>query len=128
MEKKIIVRIANGFGNQLFLYATAFAFAKRLGYKLFVDKDSAFYEHNVLKKKNYKFPHWVPEYKLGAFNISAPIADKKFIFADKKKYIKRKYLKLVDKFRKNKRFLIEKKNGKSTDFVSRCIAWERINS
>ena len=41
MENKLIVRIANGFGNQMFNYAAGYAFAKRLGYTLLVDDESS---------------------------------------------------------------------------------------
>ena len=30
MEKNLVVKIANGFGNQMFLYAAAYAFSKKL--------------------------------------------------------------------------------------------------
>ena len=42
MTKKIIVEIAEGLGNQLFMYAHAYAFSKKLGHELFVDSNSAF--------------------------------------------------------------------------------------
>ena len=33
-KKKLICRISNGFGNQMFMYAAAYSFAKQLNYTL----------------------------------------------------------------------------------------------
>ena len=40
MKKKIIVQIAEGLGNQLFMYAHAYSIAKKLNYELFIDNKS----------------------------------------------------------------------------------------
>ena len=40
VEKKIIARISNGFGNQLFIYAASYAFSKSLNYNLYLDVKS----------------------------------------------------------------------------------------
>ena len=64
--KKVIVRLGNGLGNQLFTYAAAYSFAKKNNAKLFVDDESGFY-------KRYK-------YELHNFNISAQIIEKKYKF------------------------------------------------
>ena len=42
MEKKLIVRIAEGLGNQLFMYANAYALSKDLNYTLYIDDKSGF--------------------------------------------------------------------------------------
>ena len=47
MEKKLIVEIAEGLGNQFFMYAHAYSMAKKLNYDLFIDHKSAY----SLKKK-----------------------------------------------------------------------------
>ena len=47
MDKKLIVRIAEGLGNQLFMYANAFSLSKDLDYELYVDDKSGF-----IKTKN----------------------------------------------------------------------------
>ena len=44
MDKKIIVKVAAGLGNQMFMYANAFSLAKRFGYKLFIDDTSGFFK------------------------------------------------------------------------------------
>ena len=38
--KKIIVRIAEGLGNQLFMYSHAYSLSKKLGYELQIDNTS----------------------------------------------------------------------------------------
>ena len=40
MDKNLIVKISNGFGNQMFLYAAAYAFSKKLGYNLLIDDET----------------------------------------------------------------------------------------
>jgi len=42
MHKKIIVEIAEGLGNQLFMYAHAYTLSKKLGYNLQIDNLSGF--------------------------------------------------------------------------------------
>ena len=48
MEKKLIVRIAEGLGNQLFMYANAYSIARDLGYDLLIDSKSGYFK----KKKS----------------------------------------------------------------------------
>ena len=36
MKKKLIVRMSNNLGNQMFMYASAYAFAKRLNRELLI--------------------------------------------------------------------------------------------
>jgi len=46
-EKKVIVRVAEGLGNQLFMYANGLALAKNNDAALYIDDESGFF-----KKKN----------------------------------------------------------------------------
>ena len=47
IEKKVIVRVAEGLGNQLFMYANGLALSKNINAALYVDNESGFF-----KKKN----------------------------------------------------------------------------
>ena len=50
MEKKLIVRIAEGLGNQFFMYANAFSVSKLINYKLFIDDESGFIKTKKFRK------------------------------------------------------------------------------
>ena len=91
--KKVIVRLGNGLGNQLFTYAAAYAFAKKHNAELFVDNESGFY-------KRYK-------YELHNFNISAQIVEKKHKFVGFLGKVKRKILIKLSKSNSDSKFLIE---------------------
>ena len=77
----LIVRIAEGLGNQLFMYANAFALSKKINYNLFIDNESAYF-----KKKN------IEKYQLHNFNISTDICENKFKYNSYIKDFKRKIL------------------------------------
>ena len=70
MNNKCIVRIAEGLGNQLFMYANAYAVSKKLNSKLFIDNKSGYF-----KKKNQ-----VRFYELNKFCISASLIENDYIF------------------------------------------------
>ena len=99
MSKNLIIRISNGLGNQLFMYASAYAMSKELGRKLLIDNESSFYSN-----KNISF------YLLNNFNITSEIASDNKKFKSLYGYLKRKFLLKTDLFRRNKLFYIEKKN------------------
>ena len=44
MDKKLIVKVAAGLGNQMFMYANALSLSKRFDYKLLVDNTSGFFQ------------------------------------------------------------------------------------
>lgn len=117
MNKNLIIKISNGFGNQMFLYASAYAFSKKLGYNLLIDDETGVMLD--LKKWNKKQRiNWKPKYELGIFNIKANIAENKY----KLGYVKRKFIKFLDRFNTKKKFLIEKKDKyKKTQYSDEYI-------
>ena len=108
MTNKLIVRIAEGLGNQLFMYAHAYALSKKIDYKLFIDNKSAYFKKKDIKK-----------YELDNFNISAEYINKDKIYDNYFLDFKRKLKKRIDLFLRNKNYLIEKKNNfKQTKFYN----------
>ncbi len=97
---KLIVRISNEIGNQMFMYASTFAIAKKLNRSLYIDDETAF-----LTRKN------ISKYALNNFNLSAKTADKNDKFIGAVGYLKRKILKKINPFLKRKVFYIEPKNS-----------------
>ena len=104
MQNKLIARVANGLGNQLFMYASAYAISKKLDKELEIDDESGFLKEG----RNLK-------YELNNFNITSKITDNKYKFNTTRKKIIRKIYKKIDFFKKKKKFLIENKNKK--DFI-----------
>ena len=55
MKKKIIIRISNEIGNQLFMYASSLGIAKKLDRKLYIDDETSFKEFcNDINKMSYQ--------------------------------------------------------------------------
>ena len=107
MKKTLIVRIGEGLGNQLFMYANAYSLSKKFDYILYIDNESGFF-----KKRRSR------SYNLDIFNISEPICPDKLKFNNSIKNLKRKLLKLIDNFILNKRFITENiDDNKQTKFV-----------
>ena len=73
MNKKLIVRISEGLGNQLFMYANAYSLSKKINYDLFVDNESSYTGKNIRS------------YLLNNFEISANIATQDLKFNSFKK-------------------------------------------
>ncbi len=117
MNKKIISRISNGFGNQMFLYAASFALAKKNNYDLFLDIYTGI-NHDIKRNKMHTFKHYVPKYELDIFNLSCNFIGKNLSFDSNFGYVKRKLLMFLDKFKKNKKFIVEKKNLQKRHFFS----------
>ena len=92
--KKLIVRIAEGLGNQMFMYSHSYSLSKKLNYTLFIDNTSGYF-----KSKNQ-----IRNFELNYFNISGQLSEKKFKFDTYTKDIKRKILKKTDSFKKKKKF------------------------
>jgi len=126
-KKEIIARISNGFGNQLFLYAASYSFAKELGYNLLLDTESGI---KSLKNKNMhkKFKHWDPKFELNPFNISASKINKMSSFAHFYNYFKRKLLLFFEKFINNKNFIIENKSLNKKTKYSNLFLNKKFNN
>ena len=114
MSEKLIIRLSNEIGNQMFMYASAYSIARKLNRKLYIDDETAF-----LLKKN------VSKFGLNSFNISAEFAPNNLKFNNLQGYIKRKFLIKTDFFRTKKKFYIEKKDkNKVTKYSNQ---YERVN-
>ena len=107
MKNKLIVRIAEGLGNQLFMYANAYSLSKKINYDLYIDNTSGYF-----KKKSQ-----VRSYELDRFNIELNLVDKKYKFDTFFSDLNRNLLKKIDLFKKKKSFLIEQiGKNKITDY------------
>ena len=100
MRKKIITKISEGLGNQLFMYANSYSLCKKNNFDHYIDTLSGYYQ----KKHIY-------DYVLDRFNISAITASKEFSFENPYKNLLKKMLIFFDKFTKNKKFYFEKKDS-----------------
>ena len=96
-KKKIICRISNGFGNQMFMYATSYSFSKQLNYKLFLDTFSGI-NQDIKKSLKKGFKHYKPQYELSIFNLTANLLPKDLTFDSFFGHFKRKFLIFLDKF------------------------------
>ena len=83
MTKRIIVEIAEGLGNQLFMYAHVYSMAKKLNYELFIDNKSAYSSKKNTQRKHQK-------YMLDSFNIVQNYAPNEFIYDKLHKKLKKK--------------------------------------
>lgn len=83
MKKKLTVEIAEGLGNQIFMYAFAYSLSKKFGYNLYIDNKSGYY-----KKKNLLRNH--QKYMLDYFNLEGNIATDKMIYNTSFKRLKKK--------------------------------------
>ena len=108
MPDKLILRLSNEMGNQMFMYASAYSISKELNRRLYIDDETAF-----LSKKN------VSKFGLNLFNITSRIAPDTLKFKNLSGYIKRKFLIKTDLIRSKKKFYIEKKDrNKITKYSS----------
>ncbi len=111
MKNKLIIRLSNNLGNQMFMYASAFAFAKELNRELFIDDETAF-EDNVK----------IHNYNLDLFNFNSKIAPRYLKFMGLNGYVRRKALKYLDKFNKIKNFYVEPRDlNKNTMFEKNAL-------
>ena len=107
MDKKIIVKVAAGLGNQMFMYANALSLSNRFNYKLINDNTSGFFQN-----KNKTFGR---EYGLNIFNISANLAENTDKYDNYLSHNYKKMVKFLNKYQKKKSFLTDPKGiGKKT--------------
>ena len=99
INKKIIIRISNELGNQMFMYASALGIANKLDMSLIIDNESAY-----KSKKN------ISKYGLNNFSVTSDIAPDSKKFLGMYGYFKRKILKKFNPYIKNKVIFIEPKN------------------
>ena len=59
MTKKIVVEIAEGLGNQLFMYAFAYSLSKKINYDLMIDRTSGYSKKKNLMRKHHDFANFV---------------------------------------------------------------------
>ena len=75
-KKKLICRISNGFGNQMFMYAASYSFSKQLNCKLFLDTFSGI-NQDIKKTVKKGFKHYKPRYELSVFNLTTLLSSSK---------------------------------------------------
>ena len=104
----MIVRIAEGLGNQLFMFCNAYSVSKSKNYQLLIDNESGYFKNkNQLRKR---------EYLLQFFNIKNTICSDKLKFKNYFKDTKRKLLKIIDCFKSKKTFLIEHRDNEKKTY------------
>ena len=126
-KKKLICRISNGFGNQMFMYAASYSFSKQLNYKLFLDTFSGI-NQDIKKSLKKGFKHYKPQYELSIFNLTANILSKDLTFDSFFGYFKRKILIFLDKFTFKKRFIIESKDTTKKTYYDNSYLNNNFNS
>ena len=114
MNKRLIVEIAEGLGNQLFMYANAYSLSKKLGYSLLIDNKSGF-----SRKKNILRNH--QKYLLDCFNIKQDIAPNSSVYDNYSKRLKKKIELVFEKFHSKKKFIIERNIKSYNDKIAQPI-------
>ncbi len=99
MKNKLVLRLSNNLGNQMFMYASAYAISRRLDRELLIDNESSYMARNNFHK-----------YNLNIFNFTSKIASNKYKYKDFYGYLIRKILKKIDIFKNKKRFYVEEKD------------------
>ena len=95
----------------MFMYASAYVFAKKLNRDFFYDDETAYQSSNLYK------------YNLDIFKISSTKAPNNLKFLNKSGYIKRKFLKYFDNFYSSKMFYVEPRDrNKNTSFNDKILS------
>ena len=106
MEEKLIIRLSNNIGNQMFMFAAGYATSKLLKRKFYFDNLSS-----------YKSRKNIYTYALDGFEIQGNIFSSKDNFTNISGYLRRKIKKKIDPFLKKKSFILEKYHqNKDTEF------------
>ena len=106
MEEKLIIRLSNNLGNQMFMFAAGYATSKLMNRKFYFDNLSSY-----KSKKN------IYTYALDSFQIPSDITSTHDVFTKLSGYIRRKIKKKIDPFLKKRSFILEKYNeNKETQF------------
>ena len=98
MKKKIIAKISEGLGNQLFMYANSYSLSKTYNLDYYIDNLSGYYQSKHIQK-----------FQLDRFQLSAQKASNEYIFDNFYKNLYKKILIFFDIFYKNKKFFFETK-------------------
>ena len=107
MDRIIIAKISEGLGNQLFMYANAYAISRKFNLNLCLDPYSGYYKNNIRS------------FMLNNFNITSNIAPSDWIFSNSYRNFVKKIKIKCDFFKKKKSFLFESKDkNKFTKFSS----------
>ena len=69
MKKKIIAKISEGLGNQLFMYANSYSLSKKYNLDYYIDNLSGYYQSKHIQK-----------FQLDRFQLSAQKASNEYIF------------------------------------------------
>ena len=107
MRKKIITKISEGLGNQLFMYANSYCLSKKNDLEFLIDPFSGYYQ----KKHMYSF-------FLDRFNISSTNASKSYVFDSFTKNFLKKMLLFVDKIKTKKKFIFERRESDKSSCYS----------
>ena len=109
LKKTLTVRLAQGIGNQLFMYANAYSLSKSYNYQLFIDNTSGYF-----KKKDQ-----LRTYELNNFLLEENLATSDLKFDTHSKNLKRKILIKLDKFRNYRSFILEKNDASKKTFFTK---------
>ena len=107
MKKKVITKISEGLGNQLFMYANSYNLSKKNDLDFLIDPFSGYYQ----KKHMYNF-------FLDRLNITSQKASKNYVFDSFLKNFLKKILLFIDKFKSKKKFIFEKKDKNKISYYS----------